>query len=481
MSEVLRVRNLLMRSLPVIFFLLSGIALTHAQVEPISLHPDNPHYFKYHNNPLILISSGEHYGSVLNLDFNFTKYLNELSARKLNLTRTFTGAYIEPIGAFNIENNMLAPASGRYISPWKRSSVPGFQGGGNKFDLTAWDEAYFDRLKRFVREAEQRNIIVELTLFCPFYEMKQWVLSPMHPSNNVNNVPFVGKDSVYTMDHSGPLLQIQEQLVAKLVSELNGFSNIIFEICNEPYFGGVTIEWQHHIATLIGETEKGLPWKHLISQNIANDSALISNPHPGVSVFNFHYATPPTAVKQNYHLNKVIGDNETGFRGQADSTYRKEGWEIILAGGALYNNLDYSFAPGYEDGTLKYHTQQPGGGSTALRNQLTQLKQFIEHFNYLLMSPDKDFRITAEQKPRIHMLSEPGRQYAAYIVRGGRATVAIPLPAGRYEVRWIDPATGKIVAEKNITQNGKKQSKSYFSLQSPAYAFDIALSIARKQ
>ncbi|MGC3947333.1 MAG: hypothetical protein QM762_22925 [Chryseolinea sp.] len=332
-----------------------------------------------------------------------------------------------------------------------------------------------------MREAKERNIIVELTLFCPFYEKSQWLLSPMHPSNNVNHTPEVGKDSVYTIDHNGSLLQVQEQLVTKIVTELNGFPNLIFEICNEPYFGGVTIEWQGHIAALIASTEKNLPRRHLISQNIANDWVLISSPIPNVSVFNFHYATPPTAVKKNYHLNKVIGDNETGFRGQADSTYRKEGWELILAGGALYNNLDYSFASGFENGTFKYPEKTPGGGSTELRTQLSYLKKFILGFNFLKMKPDSNFHISATKTPRMHLLSEVGKQYAAYIVHGERATITLSLPTGKYELTWIDPITGKSVLKKLIDHTISKQSNAELSLQSPDYAFDIALSIVRKQ
>jgi hypothetical protein len=452
---------------------------TAAQMKPIALHPVNPHYFEYGGRPLILITSGEHYGSVLNLDLDYKKYLTELAFRNLNLTRVFTGVYIEPQGAFNIEKNELAPAANRYASPWKRSKQPGYRGGGNKFDLSTWDHAYFARLKDFARQAEQRNIIVELTMFCPFYEMKQWVLSPMHPDNNINGIPHIGKDSVYTMDHNGPLLRIQEQLVVKLVTELNAFSNVIFEICNEPYFGGVSIDWQYHIATLIQETERSQRQTHLISQNIANDSARIQSWHAGVSVFNFHYATPPTAVKQNYHINKVIGDNETGFRGQADSTYRKEGWEFILAGGGLYNSLDYSFAPGFEDGTLKYNDKTPGGGSVALRGQLGQLRKFMEGFNFVAMSPDTRFKIMASKPPRMHMLSQAGQQYAAYILHGERATVALPLPKGNYEVDWIDPASGKTLASEVVTRSDSATTSGDHELQSPPFEYDIALRIVR--
>ncbi len=56
----------------------------------------------------------------------------------------------------------------------------------------------------------------------------------------------------------------------------------------------------------------------------------------------------------NYSLNKVIGDHETGFKGTNDLPYRVEAWEFMLAGGGLYNHLDYSFTVGDEDGTFVY-------------------------------------------------------------------------------------------------------------------------------
>ena len=87
-----------------------------AVLRPLALHPDNGHYFIFGGKPEILITSGEHYGAVVNLDFDYLKYLNTLQANGLNLTRTFSGAYVEPPGAFNISHNTLAPAPGRFIA-----------------------------------------------------------------------------------------------------------------------------------------------------------------------------------------------------------------------------------------------------------------------------------------------------------------------------------------------------------------------------
>src|SRR5689334_3596157 len=152
--------------------------------QPVSLHPDNPHYFLYKNKPTIFITSGEHYGALLNLDFNYKTYFDELHRNGLNMTRTFSGVYCEQPGAFNIGNNTLAPVSMKYITPWARSETPGYKNGGNKFDLNKWDEKYFERLKDVLQKAADRNVVVEFTLFCPFYEDGMWLISPMNSSNN---------------------------------------------------------------------------------------------------------------------------------------------------------------------------------------------------------------------------------------------------------------------------------------------------------
>jgi len=41
----------------------------------LQLHPQNPHYFLYQNKPAVIIGSGEHYGAVMNLDFNYNSYV----------------------------------------------------------------------------------------------------------------------------------------------------------------------------------------------------------------------------------------------------------------------------------------------------------------------------------------------------------------------------------------------------------------------
>src|SRR5260221_35205 len=209
---------------------------------PISLHPENPHYLLFRNRPTVLITSGEHYGAVLNLDFEYIKYLDELKARGFNLTRTFSGSYHELPSSFGIIDNTLAPAAEWLIGPWPLSDKPGAGDGRNKYDLNAWNDAYFKRLKDFVGEAGKRGIVVELVLFCTIYDDKLWAIHPFNRANNVQQVGPASRQEVYTL-RDKRLTSVQEQMAEKIVKELKDFDNVYYEICNEPYFGGVPAEW----------------------------------------------------------------------------------------------------------------------------------------------------------------------------------------------------------------------------------------------
>ncbi|MBC8458688.1 MAG: hypothetical protein H8D67_11905 [Deltaproteobacteria bacterium] len=468
-----------------ILILMAFQASNEQPVQPIALHPDNPHYFLFRGKPTILISSAEHYGAVLNLDFDYIPYLDELHARDFNFTRIFVGAYVEPAGAFNIKNNTLAPASGRFICPWARSSRRGYAGGGNKFDMERWDDTYFQRLNDFCHQASQRDIVVEVTLFCPYYEDKQWDLAPLKASNNVNGVGNVTRTEALTMKHPS-LVAVQEAMARKVVLELRDFDNIYYEICNEPYFGGVTIDWQNHIADIIVDGEKDNLFKHLIAQNIANGTAKIDNPNTNISIFNFHYAKPE-AVKLNYGLERVIGDDETGFKGTDDLPYRSEGWRFLLAGGGLYNNLDYSFTVGKEDGTFEFPSSQPGGGGPALRSQIKILKDFLYSFDFIKMAPGDSaarFECDTGLTPKegvpsgatVQTMANPGMEYAIYIQGGSQADLALDIPAGEYLAEWVNPCTGAIDKTQEVAHKG-----GGLTLSSPPYSEDIALRLVLKK
>ena len=465
--------------------------------QTVRLHPQNPHYLEYKGKPVVLITSAEHYGAVLNPAFDYIKYLNALQNDGMNYTRIFTGSmYWETEGDFGISTNTLAPAKGTALSPWKRSSVDGNVNGGNKFDLDQWDEAYFDRLKSFIEEARKRDIIVEVTLFTSIYSEKSWNNCPVNPQNNVNNIEISDYKLVHTME-SGNLLKYQEKFVEKIVTELNAYDNIFYEISNEPWADqaawrnkpnvwqissldnwnsrlniatDISLKWQSYIAGLIAETEKKSVKTHLIAQNYCNEVYSVEDVDPNISIINFHYAWSE-AVTLNYGWNKVIGFDESGFAGSDDDTYRQQAWVFLMSGGGLFNNLDYSFAVGYEDGTLSQ--KAPGGGSPALRKQLSVLRKFFESLDFVNFTPDKDV-ISLSPGAYPYALSDKKNEFTIYLT-GYAKSLHIKIPAGDYDVKWLNPSNGKVTDTQQI------QSQSPVTiLKMPNYSTDIVIHIKRK-
>jgi len=182
----------------------------------------------------------------------------------------------------------------------------------------------------------------------------------------------------------------------------------------------------------------------------------------------------------NYHLNKVVGDNETGFNGIEDATYRTEAWDFIMAGGGLFNHLDYSFTADNEDGSFKIEPGQPGGGGKTLRNQFKNLAEFMKRFDYINMAPvNRDLMMIPEsEKITVQALAKGDEVFAVYFLRKDStntgSVVEINLPAGSYNLTWVDTKTaGETIAKLANHQGG------WAKITSPGYTEDIAMRLVR--
>ena len=236
-------------------------------------------------------------------------------------------------------------------------------------------------------------------------------------------------------------------------------------------------------------------------KNIANGSAKIKDPDPRVSIFNFHYASPPDAVKENRDLRKPIGFDETGFKGTGDAVYRREAWQFLMAGGAVFSNLDYSFTPEHPDGRAKVKDPTPGGGGPELRRQLSVMKKFFDGLDLTHTSADSTF-FKAEAGGNHQALGMADRQHDVYVLyafSGPGTKIALDLPPRSYRVEWIDPHTGTILkqsdsdaqgaispekdrgisrpGEASPPQRAKKGQSGQFVIELPTVKEDIAIRI----
>ncbi len=464
---------------------------------PIQLHPHNPHCFLYQGKAMALITSGEHYGALLNLDFDYKTYLNTLADEGMNYTRIFTGSYFEiPGESFGIEKNTLAPLPERVITPWQQVTD---DTGKVKFDLSKWNSAYFDRLFDFMELAHSLNIIVEVTCFSSIYRDAHWDVSPQNPENNINISHDIDRKDAQT-PNNGELMAYQEAMVKKLVTELNRFDNFFFEIQNEPwadhtvsvyniinqddleagdwtfksdFADQASIDWHDRLIKVIVDTESQLDKKHLIAQNYTNFKAPIPYVNQHVSIINFHYAWPE-AVDWNYHYPKVIGFDESGFAGSGDQVYRRQAWQFMLSGGGLFNNLDYSFYVGHEDGTGE--NSAPGGGSKSFRQQLKTLSNFLHGYELEKLHPDHSL-VTSSPGVIPYVLSDNSDNYALYLRAIGttQAELEIAPGEGSFQLTAVDPIDGTYTDLGIMeTTNGKLR----VALQFPDG--ELALSVTRR-
>ena len=142
----------------------------------------------------------------------------------------------------------------------------------------------------FLAAAQERDVIIELTLFSSAYSDAVWGLNPLNIQNNINGVGDIPWQD-YISGRDGTLMERQMAYVSKVVEEVNGYDNFYFEVCNEPFTAraGMIPEtgfatqsevdgWQEAVRARIRATEAGLPKKHLIFQvpveNWRTDTAL---------------------------------------------------------------------------------------------------------------------------------------------------------------------------------------------------------------
>jgi hypothetical protein len=106
---------------------------------PLSLHPDNQHYFLFRGKPAILVGSTEHYGAVMNLDFDYSMYLDEISDKGMNIAEPFQVICLNHRALLALQRTLLHPRGG-FICRGQEVTSP--VSGWQQLIWMNWDEAY---------------------------------------------------------------------------------------------------------------------------------------------------------------------------------------------------------------------------------------------------------------------------------------------------------------------------------------------------
>lgn len=453
-------------------------------MRPISLHPQNPRYFLYDSKPLALITSTEHFGGLINLDFDYRKYLSALAQGNFTLTQTWTGAYVEPdsdVGPYNT----LDPRNGRYIAPWARSGMPGNAKGGNKFDLSEYNASFFSRLVDFVDTAATHGIIVEVGLFGGYEQTHESIFEvcPFHPSNNVNvKVGSVNRSTVYTLDAPAALREYQVETARRIATALRDRPNVYYrtpvglELCSTCVLSCVLLRSTcarmcmcvPHAAELVNVPNHSSPeWGVPIRKALlaADPHKLIAVPaawaragFSNASIINYGAFARPSDATSAPVAKAALAYDESGGLSGGRTSYRHSYWRWMLSGGSVVDNLDWSFMVGYETGDLpaeKCHEAANAG--KAIRTQLAVLSTFFHELPFVKMVPSVEWIVDADTPP-LHdsvqgLILAGGGPYpyegafaAGFVAVGGVHSIGVRIDAGRctgVEVEWVDTKSGR--------------------------------------
>jgi hypothetical protein len=434
-----------------------------AEAVPLRTHPQNPYILEFRGQPTVLRTFGEQYSSVINTDFDYIPYLNVIQRDGMNLTRTFLVGFRHNNPNYK---SPLAAEAHQYIQPWPRSTTAGNGlDGMGKFDFSRWNDAYFSRLTSFVQACSDRGIAVELTFFCLYYNDGEWQASPFNPSNNVQRYgPTNRYDCFRVVDAN--LFAVQESVVRKIVSTLNRFDNVFYEIQNEPFWNEPNVKDQQEIdfhnrmLAIIRSQESGMPNRHLVAHNFPQHSALMS---PDFDIINEHYPVPivfhngpvlagsEALLRDQYSRSKILSMDETDTTSPVQS--RLEAWMFVLGGGGIYNGLDIP--------QFFYNDTDEAGDSEAaraFRAGIRNMGTYIKNLDIVALRRDLSWITSGiPSGARVQAMSQAGEQYVAYLHHGQAATqtqlsynpidtsthnvsLTVNLPSGLWQAVWTRPS-----------------------------------------
>jgi hypothetical protein len=267
-------------------FLAQGSAQRAAASGPLRLNATNRLYFTDAKGKAVYLTGSHNWNNLQDADplfvnnlegrlidpapkvypkFDFAEHIRFLIRENHNFTRLWTceqAAWVPWL----VRKQTIEPL------PYARTG-PGIALDGNpKFDLTKFDQGYFDRMRSRVSAAGENGIYVAVMLFNGWsIETKGWQPGTKvwrgHPFNSANNINGIdgdpNGDEEGSEAHSLALPQVvavQKAYVRKVIETLNDLDNVLWEISNES--PGTAKEWQYHMINFVKRSEAELPKQH---------------------------------------------------------------------------------------------------------------------------------------------------------------------------------------------------------------------------
>ncbi len=409
----------------------------------IQPYEGNPRYWQFQGEPILLLG-----GSNQDNLFNHPHLPPDGLEAHLDLLSSVGGNYVR--------NTMSSRNSGN-LQPFLRHP-------DGRYDLNRWNEAYWDRLRRFLEMTEERGIIVQMELWDRFdFAREPWDRSPFNPRNNVNYTPEASGlpvvVSTHPTDRENPFLRTtpheeanqvvlpyQEAFVERVLEVSLPFPHVLYTINNET---GESEHWSGYWADLLGAAGDSLEVPVQVTEMwAARDSRDpwydLTHDRPDRYTYieisqNNHWVGPTRWEGVEAHVARV---EESGHLRPVNS--------VKIYGGPRHGG-------GVEEGTRKlsrnvfggmassrFHRPHPDGEPLAgiglqplAQSHIRSLRALSDSLGIYTAAPE-NHRFGERAPDEAYLLSNLPEVLAVYFTDGGSVTVDLSDVPGALRLRWLD-------------------------------------------
>lgn len=435
-----------------------------AQTKPVTgpLRPlsSNSRYFTDGSGRAIYLTGAHTWNNLQDFSpvdklFSYTEYLDFLAQHNHNFFRMW--AFESPQG----KQWAVNPASTVSPVPFARSGPGLARDLKPKFDLTQFNQEYFDRLRARVLVARDRGMYVAVMLF-QGWDLEHegwlpWTFHPFHPDNNsygINGDPRkTGEgETVHTLEIPA-ITRIQEAYARKVIDTVNDLDNVLYEITNES--GPYSTAWQYHMIDFIHKYEAGKAKLHPVGMTFqwskeqnGRNLDLFNSPADWISPnaddgFGWD---PPVADGR-----KVIVSDTDHLWGAGGSQLDNEQWVWK----SFTRGLNTLFMDKYLGGICCLDSTTPP--YTTVYPRLGQTRAYAEKINLAAMIPSNTLSSTR------YCLANPGSEYLIYQPVGGTFWVDLLASSATFSVEWLEVSTGKTIAGEPVTGGNRTAFTPRFS------------------
>jgi hypothetical protein len=329
--------------------------------------------------------------------------------------------------------------------PWKRTGPGTAVDGKPKFDLTAFDPDYFDRLRQRIALARDRGIYVSIMLF-EGWELQftdAWRYHPFHGPNNVNGIHAdpAGRGLLYNQlreDATGQrVLKLQEAYVSKVIDTVADLDNVLYEVCNEA--GASSTPWQYHMIDFIHAYESKKPKRHPVGITFmypgGTNRILIDSPADWIS-------PNPGSPDEDYKFRPSARDVGKVVVNDTDHLWGHTGGDSVWVWKSFLRGLNVLFM----EELLPSPTWQDSA-----RVAMGQTRELSERIDLAHVYPVPALAQTG------YLLTDRSHCYVAYQDGSqGEFWVDLTGTSGAFSVEWLDTSNDRTVKAKPVEGGARR-------------------------